>query len=101
MVQIKEFRIVMPMTVEEYGMGLTYTVMKMEQQNTNSKEGVEILQNSPFEDQMLGKGQYTSKVYHLQRCSQMNIRWCFIRFVSTGHDNVQIGDDGCSDLGYS
>ncbi|XP_020108149.1 cytoplasmic phosphatidylinositol transfer protein 1-like isoform X2 [Ananas comosus] len=56
----------MPMTVEEYGMGLTYTVMKMEQQNTNSKEGVEILQNSPFEDQMLGKGQYTSKVYHLQ-----------------------------------
>nr|CAD1841948.1 unnamed protein product [Ananas comosus var. bracteatus] len=66
MVQIKEFRIVMPMTVEEYGMGLTYTIMKMEQQNTNSKEGVEILQNSPFEDQMLGKGQYTSKVYHLQ-----------------------------------
>jgi hypothetical protein len=41
--------------------------MKMEQQNTNSKEGVEVLQQVPFEDEKLGKGQLTSKVYHLQR----------------------------------
>uniref|UniRef100_A0A0D3FH45 Phosphatidylinositol transfer protein N-terminal domain-containing protein n=1 Tax=Oryza barthii TaxID=65489 RepID=A0A0D3FH45_9ORYZ len=40
--------------------------MKMEQQNTNSKEGVEVLQQVPFEDEKLGKGQYTSKNYHLQ-----------------------------------
>ena len=41
--------------------------MKMEQENTNSKEGVEVLQQVPFEDEKLGKGQLTSKVYHLQR----------------------------------
>jgi hypothetical protein len=41
--------------------------MKMEQQNTNSKEGVEVLRQVPFEDEKLGKGQFTSKVYHLQR----------------------------------
>lgn len=41
--------------------------MKMEQQNTNGKEGVEVLQQIPFEDEKLGKGQFTSKAYHLQR----------------------------------
>ncbi|XP_073113337.1 uncharacterized protein [Elaeis guineensis] len=66
MVQIKEFRIVMPMSLEEYEVALMYTIMKMEQLNTTSKEGVEILQNIPFEDELLGKGQYTSKIYHLQ-----------------------------------
>ncbi|CAN6301280.1 unnamed protein product [Urochloa humidicola] len=66
MVQIKEFRIVMPMSMEEYEIGLSYTIMKMEQQNTNSKEGVEVLQQVPFEDEKLGKGQLTSKLYHLQ-----------------------------------
>uniref|UniRef100_A0A0D9VSR8 Phosphatidylinositol transfer protein N-terminal domain-containing protein n=1 Tax=Leersia perrieri TaxID=77586 RepID=A0A0D9VSR8_9ORYZ len=67
MVQIKEFRIVMPMSMEEYEVGLSYTIMKMEQQNTNSKEGVDVLQQVPFEDEKLGKGQFTSKDYHLQR----------------------------------
>ncbi|KAG8063855.1 hypothetical protein GUJ93_ZPchr0003g16927 [Zizania palustris] len=66
MVQIKEFRIVMPVSMEEYEIGLSYTIMKMEQQNTNSKEGVEVLQQVPFEDEKLGKGQFTSKDYHLQ-----------------------------------
>ncbi|KAJ4816879.1 hypothetical protein LUZ62_029445 [Rhynchospora pubera] len=66
MVQIKEFRILMPMTMEEYEIGISYTVMKMEQQNTNSQEGVEIVENRPFEDELLGKGQFTSKIYHLQ-----------------------------------
>ncbi|XP_008792139.2 phosphatidylinositol transfer protein 1-like [Phoenix dactylifera] len=66
MVQIKEFRIVMPMSLEEYEVAMMYTIMKMEQLNTTSKEGVEIVQNIPFEDELLGKGQYTSKIYHLQ-----------------------------------
>ncbi|ONK62431.1 uncharacterized protein A4U43_C07F3790 [Asparagus officinalis] len=66
MVQIKEFRIAMPLSMEEYEIALMYTVIKMEQQNTSSKEGVEILQSAPFEDEVLGQGYYTSKVYHLQ-----------------------------------
>ncbi|KAG1339138.1 hypothetical protein COCNU_04G014440 [Cocos nucifera] len=54
------------MSLEEYEVALMYTIMKMEHLNTTSKEGVEILQNIPFEDALLGKGQYTSKIYHLQ-----------------------------------
>ncbi|XP_047971692.1 cytoplasmic phosphatidylinositol transfer protein 1-like isoform X4 [Salvia hispanica] len=44
-----------------------YMVMKMQQQNTNSTEGVEVLENRPFEDDEFGKGQYTLKIYRLQR----------------------------------
>ncbi|XP_062015834.1 uncharacterized protein LOC133732322 [Rosa rugosa] len=66
MVLMKEFRIVMPMSLEEYQVAQAYMVTKMQQQNTNSTEGVEILENKSFEDDVFGKGQYTSKVYRLQ-----------------------------------
>ncbi|GLT81850.1 hypothetical protein SLE2022_002800 [Rubroshorea leprosula] len=66
MVQIKEFRIVMPMSLEEYQIAQMYMVMKMQRQNTTGSEGVEILENRPFEDDAYGKGQYTSKIYRLQ-----------------------------------
>lgn len=55
--------------------------MKMEQQNTNGKEGVEVLQQAPFEDEELGEGQLTSKVYHLQRFVCINLKSsCFVLF---------------------
>ncbi|XP_075105355.1 uncharacterized protein LOC142179399 isoform X1 [Nicotiana tabacum] len=66
MVQIKEFRIVMPLSLEEYQIAQMYMVMKMQQQSTTGDEGVEVLQNKPFSDDEFGEGQYTSKVYHLQ-----------------------------------
>ncbi|WOL01925.1 phosphatidylinositol transfer protein 1-like [Canna indica] len=66
MVLIRELRFVLPITVEEYEIACMYTVLKMEQQNTTSKEGVETVESKPFEDEHLGKGQYTSKVYHLE-----------------------------------
>ncbi|KAL5581184.1 hypothetical protein UlMin_013626 [Ulmus minor] len=66
MVQIKEFRIVMPLSLEEYQIAQMYMVMKMQQQSTTGSEGVEILENRSFEDDVFGKGRYTSKVYHLQ-----------------------------------
>ncbi|KAG0452411.1 hypothetical protein HPP92_025075 [Vanilla planifolia] len=66
MVLIREFRIVMPMTLDEYEVGILYTIMKMEQQNTTSKEGVEILENIRYDDGELGRGQHTSKIYHLE-----------------------------------
>ncbi|KAL1558116.1 phosphatidylinositol transfer protein 2-like isoform X2 [Salvia divinorum] len=66
MVQIKEFRIVMPLSVEEFQVAQMYMVMKMQQQNTNSTEGVEVLENRPFEDDEIGKGRYTLKIYRLQ-----------------------------------
>ncbi|KAK8683281.1 hypothetical protein V6N13_039346 [Hibiscus sabdariffa] len=66
MVQFKEFRIVMPMSLEEYQVSQMYMVMKMQQQSTNGAEGVEVLENRPFQDDIFGRGQYTSKVYRLQ-----------------------------------
>ncbi|KAA3489748.1 phosphatidylinositol transfer protein 1-like [Gossypium australe] len=66
MVQVKEFRIVMPMSLEEYRVAQTFMVLKMQQQSTNEAEGVEVLENKGFEDDVYGKGQYTSKLYRLQ-----------------------------------
>ncbi|OVA09916.1 Phosphatidylinositol transfer protein [Macleaya cordata] len=56
----------MPMSLDEYQVAQMYMVMKMQQQTTSSSEGVEVLENKPFKDDVFGKGQYTSKVYHLQ-----------------------------------
>ncbi|KAL0460667.1 UNVERIFIED_CONTAM: Phosphatidylinositol transfer protein alpha isoform [Sesamum latifolium] len=43
-----------------------YMIMKMQQQSTTGTEGVEIVENRPFEDDVYGKGQYTLKIYRLQ-----------------------------------
>lgn len=51
----------------QYQIAQMYMVMKMQQQSTTGDEGVEVLQNKPFSDDEFGEGQYTSKVYHLQR----------------------------------
>lgn len=51
----------------QYHIAQMFMVMKMQQQNTTGNEGVEILENRPFEDDEFGQGQYTSKIYRLQR----------------------------------
>nr|GMD12493.1 phosphatidylinositol transfer protein 2-like [Ipomoea batatas] len=56
----------MPLSIEEYHIAQMFMVMKMQQQNTTGNEGVEILENRPFEDDGFGQGQYTSKIYRLQ-----------------------------------
>ncbi|XP_068338508.1 uncharacterized protein [Pyrus communis] len=66
MVLMKEIRIVMPVSLEEYQVAQTYMVMKMQKQNTTSTEGVEIVESRPFEDDVFGKGHYSSKIYRLQ-----------------------------------
>ncbi|XP_071701597.1 uncharacterized protein [Rutidosis leptorrhynchoides] len=66
MVLMKEFRIVMPLSLEEYQVAQMYMVMKMQQQSSNETEGVDVLENRYFEDSVFGKGRYTSKVYRLQ-----------------------------------
>ncbi|XP_021734186.1 phosphatidylinositol transfer protein 1-like [Chenopodium quinoa] len=66
MVQIKEFRIIMPMSLAEYEVAQMYMVLKMQQENTTNTEGVDVLENRPFEDNLIGKGHYTSKVYSFQ-----------------------------------
>lgn len=69
---ITEFRIILPMTVEEYQIAQLFATAEVSKQNTGGGEGVEILTNEPFEKPMseafLGRfnvGQYTKKIYHL------------------------------------
>jgi len=64
MVLVKEFRVVLPMAVEEYQVGQLYSVAKTSSQETSGGEGVEVLNNEPYEDST-GKGQYTEKIYHV------------------------------------
>jgi len=64
MVLIKEYRIPLPLTVEEYRIAQLYMVAKFSRQNTSEGEGVEILVNEPYEDEK-GKGQFTHKKIHL------------------------------------
>ncbi|KAL9678254.1 hypothetical protein QQ045_016096 [Rhodiola kirilowii] len=56
----------MPMSLEEYQVAQAFMVMKMQQQTTTSTEGVDILESREFQDDVLGVGYYTSKVYRLQ-----------------------------------
>ncbi|CAF2391660.1 unnamed protein product [Rotaria sp. Silwood2] len=68
---ITEFRIVLPMAVEEYQAAQLFATIEVSKQNTGGGEGVQILANEPFQKSMaeafLGKynsGQYTRKIYH-------------------------------------
>jgi len=61
---IIEYRIVMPLTVQEYQIGQLYGVAEMSKNETHGGEGLEILINEPYSDSN-STGQYTHKVYHL------------------------------------
>lgn len=68
---IKEFRVVLPLTVEEYQIGQLFSVAEASKNETGGGEGVEIVKNEPFDDpEILGSqypsGQYTFKIYHFK-----------------------------------
>jgi len=67
---IKEYRVTLPMTVEEYQVAQLYSVAEASKNETGGGEGVEVLKNEPYDDVPLlngkfTKGQYTYKIYHL------------------------------------
>uniref|UniRef100_G3PSP2 Phosphatidylinositol transfer protein membrane associated 2 n=1 Tax=Gasterosteus aculeatus aculeatus TaxID=481459 RepID=G3PSP2_GASAC len=63
---IKEYRIPMPMSVEEYRIAQLYMIQKKSREESCGEgSGVEILENKPYEDGPGGSGQYTHKVYHI------------------------------------
>lgn len=75
MVLIKEYRIVMPFTQEEYKTGQRYSVARTSNENTSSSsgEGIEILENKPITnidphdpEKKEINGTYTKKIYHLK-----------------------------------
>ncbi|XP_019763846.1 phosphatidylinositol transfer protein alpha isoform isoform X3 [Dendroctonus ponderosae] len=67
---IKEYRVTLPLTVEEYQVAQLFSVAEASKDNTGGGEGIEVLKNEPFNNYPLlgGKynsGQYTYKIYHL------------------------------------
>ncbi|XP_036382371.1 membrane-associated phosphatidylinositol transfer protein 2-like isoform X1 [Megalops cyprinoides] len=63
---IKEYRIPMPMSVDEYRIAQLYMIQKKSREETCGEgSGVEILENRPYTDGPGGSGQYTHKVYHI------------------------------------
>jgi hypothetical protein len=84
---IKEFRITLPMTVEEYQVAQLYSVAEASKNETGGGEGIEVLVNDPFTassgqqpsspllDGSYTTGQYTHKVYHLASKVPGYIRW--------------------------
>jgi hypothetical protein len=69
MVLIKEYRIVMPVTVNEYKIGQLYSVARTQLMEVTEGDGagVEILENKPMVHPTMGAGQYTSKRYRIDR----------------------------------
>ncbi|CAM6091152.1 unnamed protein product [Calypogeia fissa] len=66
MVQMTEFRVVMPLSIEEFRIAQMYMVTRIQEQQTSGSEGVEVLVNKAFDNQEFGTGQYTSKIYRMQ-----------------------------------
>ncbi|XP_075436080.1 cytoplasmic phosphatidylinositol transfer protein 1 [Ascaphus truei] len=62
---LKEYRICMPLTVEEYRIGQLYMISKHSHEQSDRGEGVEVVQNEPFEDPVHGQGQLTEKRVYL------------------------------------
>ncbi|XKL60100.1 hypothetical protein PGB90_001116 [Kerria lacca] len=65
MVLIKEYRICMPLTVEEYKIGQLYMIARHSLEQSENGEGVETIINIPCEDEKYGEGQFTEKRIHL------------------------------------
>uniref|UniRef100_A0A1B6ER29 Phosphatidylinositol transfer protein N-terminal domain-containing protein n=1 Tax=Cuerna arida TaxID=1464854 RepID=A0A1B6ER29_9HEMI len=69
---IHEYRVILPMTVEQYQVAQLYTIADMSRSETGGGEGIEILKNEPFSNHsllggMYTAGQYTLKIYHVQK----------------------------------
>uniref|UniRef100_H3A2P8 Phosphatidylinositol transfer protein membrane associated 1 n=1 Tax=Latimeria chalumnae TaxID=7897 RepID=H3A2P8_LATCH len=63
---IKEYRIPLPMSLDEYQVAQLYMIQKKSREESSGEgSGVEILENRPYTDGPGGSGQYTHKIYHV------------------------------------
>lgn len=84
---IKEFRVILPLTVEEYQVAQLYSVAIASKNETGGGEGIEVVANEPFTAKsgsqpkypLLGgqydAGQFTHKIYHLASKVPSIVRW--------------------------
>jgi len=67
MVIVKEFRIPLPISVEEYKLAQRYCTARASKEVTSGKDGVEVLETHTYTDEKTGDtGLYTYKIYHLE-----------------------------------
>ncbi|XP_023246187.1 protein retinal degeneration B [Copidosoma floridanum] len=63
---IKEYRIPLPLTVQEYKIAQLYMIAKKSREESKGAgSGVEIIVNEPYSNGPGGNGQYTHKIYHV------------------------------------
>uniref|UniRef100_A0A3Q3QAY1 Phosphatidylinositol transfer protein N-terminal domain-containing protein n=1 Tax=Monopterus albus TaxID=43700 RepID=A0A3Q3QAY1_MONAL len=60
---MKEYRICMPLTVEEYRIGQLYMISKHSHEQSERGEGVEVVQNEPYEDPEHGSVSFSCESY--------------------------------------
>ncbi|CAL1616154.1 unnamed protein product [Knipowitschia caucasica] len=65
MVLVKEYRVVLPCSVEEYQVGQLFSVAEASKNETGGGEGIEVLTNEPYVENGV-KGQYTHKIYRIK-----------------------------------
>lgn len=76
---LKEYRIPLPLTVDEYHIAQLFMTAKASEEETNDGEGIEVIENEPLDCPKRGKCQYTLKKIHL---SSRIPRW--LRALSSG-----------------
>ncbi|KAL0236967.1 hypothetical protein PCE1_000364 [Barthelona sp. PCE] len=72
MASVKEYRVRIPLSTEEYRIGQLYGVAKAALETTDGTDGIEIIENRPYTDENGVSGQYTLKRFHLK---QLIPRW--------------------------
>ncbi|KAM9360566.1 phosphatidylinositol transfer protein beta isoform-like [Symphorus nematophorus] len=65
MVITREYRVVLPCSVQEYQVGQLYSVAEASKNETGGGDGIQVLKNEPYEKDG-EKGQYTHKIYHIK-----------------------------------
>ncbi|XP_053642302.1 cytoplasmic phosphatidylinositol transfer protein 1 [Cherax quadricarinatus] len=78
---LKEYRICMPMTVEEYHIGQLYMIARHSSEQSDGGEGVEVIENNAYTDPLCGPGQFTEKRIHLSGKLPPWIRSYIPRFI--------------------
>lgn len=69
--------------VLQYRIGQLYMISKHSHEQSDRGEGVEVVQNEPYEDPMHGQGQFTEKRVYLNRSAEHVCR--FIVWMSVIH----------------
>ncbi|XP_016106628.1 cytoplasmic phosphatidylinositol transfer protein 1-like [Sinocyclocheilus grahami] len=82
---LKEYRICMPLTVEEYRIGQLYMISKHSHEQSERGEGVEVVQNEPYEDPNYGPGQFTEKRIYLNKL----VDWSFVDYCDDILDSLR------------